>query len=110
MLATTAFLKRAVAARNSTLLCAILFFMDIITALNDPYILLLILLWVLPWKGYALWLASRRSQKWWFVALLVINTLAILEIIYIFFIAPRYAEIDTHLSEGAHEEHTDTNS
>ncbi|NTV22625.1 MAG: hypothetical protein HGB03_03655 [Candidatus Yonathbacteria bacterium] len=84
--------------------------MDIITALNDPYILLLILLWVLPWKGYALWLASRRGQKWWFIALLIVNTLAILEIIYIFFVAPRYAEIDTHLPEKTSEEHTDTTS
>ena len=41
-------------------------------------------LWVLPWKGIALWRAARRSQKWWFVALLILNTLGILEIIYIF--------------------------
>jgi len=28
-----------------------------------------------------------RNQKWWFIILLVVNTLAILEIIYIFLIA-----------------------
>ncbi len=50
------------------------------------WILLLVMLWVLPWKGYSLWLASRNSHKKWFIALLVINTLAILDIIYIFFI------------------------
>jgi len=50
-------------------------------------ILLLIVLWTLPWKGYALWLAARLNQKWWFIILLVVNTLAILEIIYIFLIA-----------------------
>jgi len=44
----------------------------------------LLALWTLPWKGYALWLAARNSHKWWFIALLVINTVAILEIIYIF--------------------------
>jgi len=44
----------------------------------------LLLLWVLPWKGYALWLSARNGQKWWFIALLVLNTLAILDIIYIF--------------------------
>jgi hypothetical protein len=41
-------------------------------------------LWALPWKGIALWKAARRSEKWWFVALLLINTLAVLEILYIF--------------------------
>ena len=48
------------------------------------YFSLLAALWILPWKGYALWLAARNSHKWWFIALLVINTVAILEIIYIF--------------------------
>jgi hypothetical protein len=41
-------------------------------------------LWALPWKGIALWKAARRSEKWWFIALLLINTLAVLEILYIF--------------------------
>jgi EamA domain-containing membrane protein RarD len=41
-------------------------------------------LWVLPWKGYALWLAARNSHKKWFIILLTVNTLAILDIIYIF--------------------------
>jgi len=46
--------------------------------------LLLSLLWVLPWKGVALWKAARNSHKKWFIVLLLLNTLAILEIIYIF--------------------------
>lgn len=41
-------------------------------------------LWQLPWKGVALWRAARNSHKWWFIALFLLNTLAILEIIYIF--------------------------
>ncbi|QSH39137.1 hypothetical protein JXR01_02405 [Candidatus Kaiserbacteria bacterium] len=52
-------------------------------------ILILSLLWTLPWTAWALWLAARRGEKVWFVALLVLNTLAILEIIYIFAIAKR---------------------
>jgi membrane-associated phospholipid phosphatase len=78
---------------------AILPFMDMLALLNDPRILIIILLWLLPWKGYALWLAARRGQLWWFIGLLVLNTLAILEIVYIFFVAPRYAEIDDHVPE-----------
>jgi 4-amino-4-deoxy-L-arabinose transferase-like glycosyltransferase len=50
----------------------------------DSSWLFLILLWVLPWKGVALWRAARNSDKKWFVALFLLNTLAILEIIYIF--------------------------
>ncbi|MEX0933926.1 MAG: DUF5652 family protein [Candidatus Paceibacterota bacterium] len=52
-------------------------------------VLILLMLWVLPWKGYALWIASTHNHKWWFVALLVVNTLAILDIVYIFAVAKR---------------------
>lgn len=48
------------------------------------FLALLITLWAVPWKGYALWKAARRGEKWWFVALLLINTMALLEILYIF--------------------------
>lgn len=42
-------------------------------------------LWTIPWKGVALWRSARNGQKGWFVIFLIINTLAILEIIYIIF-------------------------
>lgn len=41
--------------------------------------------WSLIWKGIALYKAARNGQKGWFVALLVINTLGLLEIVYILF-------------------------
>jgi len=44
-------------------------------------------LWSLFWKGLALWHAGRRGQPWWFVILLILNTVGILEIIYLFAIA-----------------------
>ena len=56
---------------------------------QNLWILIILMLWVLPWKGYALWSAARLSHKWWFIILLVVNTLAILDIIYIFFIAKK---------------------
>ncbi len=49
-----------------------------------PTLLLLITLWSLFWKGLALWHASRHKQPWWFVILLVVNTMGILELIYLF--------------------------
>jgi hypothetical protein len=44
----------------------------------------LLTLWSIAWKGWALWIAARKGSKPWFVALLVVNTLGILEILYIF--------------------------
>jgi hypothetical protein len=49
--------------------------------------LLAILLWTIPWKMWALWLSARRGDVWWFLPMTFLNTLAILEIIYIFLIA-----------------------
>lgn len=34
-------------------------------------------------KGMALWKAGRRGEKGWFVALFIINTLGILELLYL---------------------------
>ena len=46
-------------------------------------LLMLVALWTVLVKGYALWHAARGSQKWWFIALLIVNTLGVLEIIYL---------------------------
>ena len=45
--------------------------------------------WVLPWKGVALWKAAKNSHKKWFISILLLNTLSILEILYIFVFAKR---------------------
>lgn len=44
----------------------------------------LVIAWTLPWKGVALWKAANKKDKVWFILLLVLNTLGILEILYIF--------------------------
>ena len=51
---------------------------------NYVFLFVIILIWTIPWKGVALWKAARRNSKGWFIILLVLNTLAILEILYIF--------------------------
>jgi hypothetical protein len=40
--------------------------------------------WSLIWIGIALWKAARHGHKIWFIALLLINTVGILEILYIY--------------------------
>ena len=55
----------------------------------DPTLLILFLLWSLVWKGLALWHSAQRDERLWFIALLVINTGGILEIVYLFFFAKK---------------------
>jgi len=57
--------------------------------IQNQWVVLLAVLWALPWKGVALWKAAKNNHKWWFIALLVINTLGILEILYIFVFGKR---------------------
>jgi hypothetical protein len=64
------------------------------------YLLIPFLLWNLVWTGWALWLAARRGEPTWFVALLVLNTAGLLEIFYIFVIAKQN---DGKVNEIKHE-------
>jgi hypothetical protein len=41
------------------------------------------ILWTLIWKGIALYRAGTLRDKWWFVALLIVNTFGVLEIVYL---------------------------
>ncbi len=44
----------------------------------------LLVAWEAAWKGVALWRAGRNGHLVWFIALLIVNSLGILPIIYIF--------------------------
>jgi hypothetical protein len=68
----------------------------------DPILLILITLWTLPWKGVALWRATKRNERNWFIALLILNTLAILEIVYIFFFSRRPPKSERALKKSKH--------
>lgn len=39
--------------------------------------------WSLVWKGLALWKAAQKKEVRWFLAILILNTLGILPIIYL---------------------------
>ena len=41
-------------------------------------------IWSLVWKGIALWRAAKHSQRNWFIVILVLNTIGLLEILYLF--------------------------
>ncbi|HCX27761.1 MAG TPA: hypothetical protein DHI91_01315 [Candidatus Portnoybacteria bacterium] len=46
--------------------------------------LIILLIWSVVWKGIALWKAAKNEDLGWFVVLLVVNTVGILEILYIY--------------------------
>lgn len=61
---------------------------NLINLLDNPLflvILVLLSIWSLAWKGVALWRSSRSNQRNWFIALLVLNTFGIFEIVYLFY-------------------------
>lgn len=44
---------------------------------------LIIALWSVAWKTLAVWHAARNKQRLWMIALLLVNTVGVLEIIYL---------------------------
>ncbi len=66
--------------------------------------LIIAMIWTLILKGFALWYAARGNQKWWFIVLLIVNTLGLLEIIYLVWFRPASSK---HLpSTSAYESST----
>jgi hypothetical protein len=72
-------------------------FPDVVAGLATSASLMMAVLvigaWSYVWKGIALWKAARRDQVGWYIVLLIINTAGILEIIYVFVVAPRHPEM-----------------
>lgn len=46
-------------------------------------VLVAMAVWDMAWKGVALWRAAQKEQTGWFVALMVVNSVGILPIIYL---------------------------
>lgn len=55
-------------------------------------------IWSTAWKGLGLWNAAKNKQQYWFVAMLIINTLGILEIVYLFRFAAKRLTLKELLS------------
>jgi len=69
---------------------------------THQWIFILAAIWTIPWKGVALWRAARNQSVAWFVVLLIINTLGILEIIYIFAFSKK-TEVGIEMSQPVEE-------
>jgi len=51
----------------------------------NPWLLGIVIVWSLIWKGIALWHSARNTQTAWYVVILILNTVGILEIVYLLF-------------------------
>lgn len=49
------------------------------------YLIIILAVWDLAWKGMALWRAAKNDSKPWFVAILIINSVGIIPIIYLIY-------------------------
>ena len=54
----------------------------------------LLLAWSLVWKGVALWKSARQGKKIWFVVLLLVDTLGILDILYIYVFSKKFKSVE----------------
>ena len=52
-------------------------------------ILVLLSVWELVWKGFGLWYAAENKQKGWFIAMLLLNTLGLLQMVYLIWFKPK---------------------
>jgi len=53
--------------------------------LIPSWAIILLIVWTIPWKGLALWKCAKNNQKIWFMIFMVVNTVGILEMLYIAF-------------------------
>ena len=49
------------------------------------FVLVVLMIWEMIWKGIALWKCGRNNQLAWFIVILIFNTVGILPIIYLLF-------------------------
>ncbi len=61
--------------------------MDSILQFLNPHnpVFYFVIAWAVMWRGIALWHAARNRQLVWYIVLLLVNTVGILEIIYLIF-------------------------
>lgn len=48
------------------------------------WLLIVIIFWSAVWKAIALWKSARNNHLIWFIILLLVNTVGILEVLYIY--------------------------
>ena len=49
-------------------------------------IILVAVVWTLFWKVLSLWHAAKKGKKGWFILLLLVNSLGVLDVFYLFYV------------------------
>jgi len=47
-------------------------------------VIILLIVWEIYWKAHALWMAAQKKDKGFFIAILIINSIGILPIYYLY--------------------------
>lgn len=71
--------------------------MDVNLTNTQITLIVLLVAWELMWKMLALWRAARQNQPYWFFAILVLNTVGILPMLYLL-LTPKLPETATQNS------------
>lgn len=50
---------------------------------SNKWLLMVIIMWELIWKGLALWKAARKGDRNWYIAILILNTVGMVPIVYL---------------------------
>ena len=56
--------------------------------------LFILLIWMVIWKGIGLWFSAKSKQRGWFIAILLLNTLGILPMIYLIWFKPSKKKVE----------------
>jgi hypothetical protein len=59
---------------------------------TDVALFTLAIVWELIWKGIGLYKAGTHKQLGWFIAMLVLNTAGLLEIVYLLFFQAKHTK------------------
>lgn len=58
---------------------------------KDPFwisVFVIAFIWSITWRAMALWRAAQSRDKGWFIVFMLVHTVGILEIIYLYFVRP----------------------
>jgi hypothetical protein len=55
-----------------------------------PYVFTIMGLWSVFWKGLALWTTVKKGRVYWFIAILLLNTVGILPLFYLLYFEKKF--------------------
>lgn len=55
-------------------------------------LIVLLTIWDLFWRGRGMWISAQKKQPIWFVAILLLNTVGIVPLVYIYGFSKRHKD------------------